>query len=483
MNLNRTADVIVVGCGPVGVMAGLRCAQRGLSVVAVDRSTEVYPLPRALAMDDEIQALFERAGLLPAISPHLAPLPGAEFVDGDGTHVVGIELPPGTVGALGHPPAAVFDQPGIEAALRRGAADAGVRLELGRAVDAIRQEPDMVRVHLGDGAILTAPWVIAADGAKSTVRDLVGIEMIDQGFDQTWLVVDTTLLDDDVELPAVAQQRCGADRMITIVPGVGQHRRWEFRLRPDERREHMLEPGTITTLLQPWGDPDQLRVDRAAVYRFHAKVAASFRQDRVFLAGDAAHQMPPFNGQGMCTGLRDAETLSWMLADVTHGRAPVELLDVYDAERRPHAGEQVAHSVDSGRLMQAIADDAAAAVDTGYGQRSFPKRTGPLIEAGHPLVGGPLPAPQVAADVPTDGWRLLHTADGPRVSTDGDHVTACLVDDTAFPLLADDGHAILVRPDQLIAAVTDDPDRTIATIVPEPLPTTRTPSTSESSQA
>ncbi len=460
------ADVLVVGCGPVGVTAALRCVQRGLSAIAVDRSTEIYPLPRALAMDEENQAMFERAGLLEAMHPHLASLPGAEFVDAEGVHVVGFELPDGTTGSLGHPPAVVFDQPGIERALRAGATDAGVELRLGHTVTAIEQDDDGVTATVDDGTTLRARWLVAADGAKSTVRDLVGIEMVDQGFDQTWLVIDTTLLDDTVELPRLAQQRCDPARITTVVPGPGRHRRWEFRLHPDETREQILEPAAIEQLLAPWGTPAQLRLDRSAVYRFHAKVAATFRVGRVFLAGDAAHQMPPFNGQGMCTGLRDAELLSWILADVTLGRAHAALLDAYDAERRPHSTEQVIHSVDSGLLMQAIAEDGDAALGTGYGQRPFPKRAGPLVEPGHPLVGGPLPAPSVPTELPDDGWFLVST-DGPRPVAHR-AVEAVRVDPAAFPLILDATHAMLVRPDRLIAAVTEDPATSIARLVPQP---------------
>ncbi len=467
------ADVLVVGCGPVGVTAALRCAQRGLSAIAIDRSTTIYPLPRALAMDEEIQALFERAGLLGAIEPHLAPLPGAEFVDASGVRVVGFELPEDTVGSLGHPPAVVFDQPGVERALREGAVAAGVDLRLGLTVTAVEQDDHGVTATIDDGTALRARWLVAADGAKSAVRDLVGIEMVDQGFDQTWLVIDTTLLDDTLELPRLAQQRCDPARMTTVVPGPGRHRRWEFRLRPDETREQILEPTAIEALLAPWAGPDQLRLDRSAVYRFHAKVAETFRRDRIFLAGDAAHQMPPFNGQGMCTGLRDAEMLAWLLADVTHARADDSLLDTYDAERRPHATEQVAHSVDSGLLMEAIAHQpAAAALETGYGQRRFPRRRGPLVTGDHPLAGGPLPRASRPLSLP-DGWVLLHTVTGPTPGSEcvPAVVTTVAVDAEALPLLVSDTHSTLVRPDHLVAAVTDDPTGAIARLVLPTLPT------------
>jgi 3-(3-hydroxy-phenyl)propionate hydroxylase len=318
-----------------------------------------------------------------------------------------------------------------------------------------------VRVDVrGDGVetSLTARWVIAADGAKSTVRSLRGIAMIDQGFDQTWLVVDTMLRDPDLPLPRVARQHCSPDRVCTFVPGPGLHRRWEFQLRPDEQREDVLAPESIAQLLSQWGSPDQIEVTRAAVYRFHANVAATFRDGPVFLTGDAAHQMPPFNGQGMCTGMRDAENLSWKLAAVWSGQLDDAALDTYDEERRPHAADQVAHAVDAGMLNQAIAHDGAAALESGYGQRPFPKLTGSAFAGDHPSVGVVFPA---AGDDPVpfgDGWRVLRAGaagDVPALWHDlGAEITADAAD--SYPGLLGDGGVVVVRPDRYVAAVATD---------------------------
>ncbi len=488
------ADVIVVGCGPVGVMAALRCAQRGLRVIAIDRSVEVYPLPRALGMDDEIQDLFARAGLIDELRAHSVPLPGGEFVDASGRQVVGIELPEGTVGALGHPPVVAFDQPSVERFLRAAAIDAGVDMRLGLDAFAVDDLPPVdhgdgdavpggVRVGIGNeeaDSSLTARWLIAADGAKSTTRSLRGIAMVDQGFDQTWLVVDTTLLDPDLPLPVLARQVCDPARVCTLVPGPGRHRRWEFQLHDHERREDMLDEDVIAELLAPWGNRDQLQVTRSAVYRFHANVAETFRSGPVFLAGDAAHQMPPFNGQGMCTGMRDAENLSWKLAQVASGHGGEPLLDSYDAERRPHAAEQVAHSVDSGLLMQAIAHDGDAALETGYGQRPFPGLEGDLFVDDPPLIGTVLPAPRTTSPPLGDGWNLLRrqqqagdSADGrdaqhrtlPRLWADID-ATVVDVPADAFPGLVDDGLTVIVRPDRYVAAVCNDLGQATAALRP-----------------
>lgn len=452
------ADVVVVGCGPVGVMAALRCAQRGLNVVAIDMSTEVYPLPRAIGMDDEVQDLFTRAGLGRELKANSTAMLGGDFVDASGARVVGVDVPPGTVGALGHPPMIAFDQPSVERFLRKAAVAAGVDMRLGVEAVAISSNPVGLRVELASGTAIATRWLIGADGARSTVRALRDITLIDQEFDQTWLVVDTTLLDPELALPPIPRQHCDPARVVTFVPGHGTRRRWEFQLKPDETREHALEPSFLQRLLGQWGTAEQLQVDRVAVYRFHATVGDRFSDGPVFLAGDAAHQMPPFNGQGMCSGMRDAENLAWKLAAVANGFAGDALLDTYDAERRPHAASQVAHSVDAGLLIEAIAHDGEAALESGYGRRRFPKLTTGLIAGDHKLVGLPLPRPLDASFSLEDGWTLLQLpdADQPPALWSRLGATVHHIDYGAYGELFSHGSTVIVRPDRLVAAVTED---------------------------
>jgi 3-(3-hydroxy-phenyl)propionate hydroxylase len=353
-----------------------------------------------------------------------------------------------------------FDQPTFERLLRRDAIAGGVDMRFGLEAVAIDNSADGVRLQLLDGPrelSLSARWLIGADGAKSTIRSLLGIEMIDQGFDQVWLVVDTTLLDPSLGLPRIARQHCDPERITTLVPGFGTRRRWEFQLRPGESREEMLAEDAIASLLSRWGTPSQLQVDRAAVYRFHATVAERFRQGSAFLAGDAAHQMPPFNGQGMCSGMRDAENLAWKLAQVGSGETGA-ILDTYDAERRPHATAQVAHAVDAGMLIDAIAHDGEAALESGYGQRPFPNLERGLIDGDHFAVGRPVPEPASGPGPTGDGWHLIRSE-----ATDpvpdlwrqlGAEVHAVSAGD--YPGLIEPGVTVVVRPDRYVAAVTRD---------------------------
>ncbi|MEM8707449.1 MAG: bifunctional 3-(3-hydroxy-phenyl)propionate/3-hydroxycinnamic acid hydroxylase [Actinomycetota bacterium] len=456
------ADLVIVGCGPVGAMAALRARQFGLSVIVVDRDTDVYPLPRAVGMDDEIQRLFDTAGLLDGLRACSTPMAGAEFLDRHGERVIGIELPPDFVGPNGHPPVVAFDQPSLERLVRSAALDAGAELRLGVEITAI----DGTTLTTADGATITGRWILAADGAKSTVRRLVGVELEDQGFDEEWVVVDTTLLDPDLPLSRLATQHCDPARVITYVPGHADRRRWEFQFLPGETKAEMEDPARIAELLAPWGTPEQLRVDRIAVYRFHATVAEAFRIGDVFLAGDAAHQMPPFNGQGMCTGMRDVDNLVWKLAMVRVGDADDALLDTYDTERRPHAAGQVEHAVDAGRLINAIAEGGADDFEAGYGGgREFPHlETGWLVGDGR-FAGRPFPQP-FDADGGFDrrlgsGIALVTTADT-EISADVTGRWAAVgaqrvdTEPGRFPGLVEPGTVVIVRPDRHVAAVTTD---------------------------
>ncbi len=456
------ADVVIVGCGPVGVMAGLRCVQRGLTVIAIDKSPDIFPLPRAIAMDDEIQRVFQNAGLLEQLRDHSTEILGGEFVDADHKRVVGIEFEPGTLGAMSLPPIVAFDQPGVEGFLRRAAADSGVEFRFGPEAVGITEWPDRVSVDLmGPRPSITGRWVIAADGASSTIRTHLGISFIDQGFDQPWLVVDATQLEPGLGLTRIAQQICDPDRVVTVVPGHADRRRWEFHLHDDEPRELAEDPEFVARLLARWGTPEQLRVDRIAWYRFHAVVAERFSVGHVFLAGDAAHQTPPFNGQGMCAGIRDAENLSWKLAEVAHGRADERLLDTYGIERRPHAVGQVAHAADAGRLMDAIAAGVDTSVEAGYGGgRPFPHLEAGLVEGSGPGIGSPLPQPVIDGvmldEMLGKGWSVVTTTPPTH-----DHLGAAAalgattieIDPSTMPLLLDTDTAVLVRPDRYVAGI------------------------------
>lgn len=203
---------------------------------------------------------------------------------------------------------------------------------------------------------------VASDGASSPVRRELGIGLEGLDYDEPWIVVDMlvepALLD---RLPQVNVQFCEPVRPMTLINCPGRHRRWEFMMLPGEQREGALAPDFIWKLLARWLEPGLATIWRAAAYRFHALVAAEWRRGRILLAGDSAHQTPPFLGQGMCQGLRDAGNLAWKLAEILRGRASPNLLDSYAAERKPHVIETTRLAKEFGKIVSAR-DPVAALV-------------------------------------------------------------------------------------------------------------------------
>jgi len=353
-------DVAIVGGGPVGIVAANFCGVYNLSAVVFDREETIYDLPRAAALHHDVQRILHNAGVLDAILPSTCEMRGAEFVDASGERIVGFETPPGLLLESGYPPLLNIDQPGLERAIRSClSAYADVELRVSHEVLAIEQHADHVELEVcdrvsGDTSRVPARWVIGADGATSFVRRTCAISWDSLGYDREWLVIDLETTR-PVELTPLCQQICDPDRPVTVIPMPGAQRRWEFQLKPGETREEMEDRDRVWQLLDPWLPRDAGKIVRAVVYRFHSTIAETFASGRVFLAGDAAHQTPPFMGQGLCTGVRDVENLVWKLAMVRRGQAGERILDTYSAERRPLAVAMVEHSTNTGKLIDAYA--------------------------------------------------------------------------------------------------------------------------------
>lgn len=471
--MSQPVDVLVVGGGPVGVTTALLMARRGLSVRVLERATEIYDLPRAIVMDDEIQRVFQGVGLIDELREITTPGRGAEFVSVDGHRHVGIELPLDASWPLAHHPIVTYHQPQLEAWLRASAVAAGVELRLGVEVGEVSQDAEGVSVGLVDRdvdesaepEIERARWLVACDGASSGVRKQLGIPFVDQGFDQDWLVVDALLTRDVPDLPVLVQQVCDPARPTTIVPGHDRYRRWELQLQPGETRDEMTRQERVWELLAPWLTPADAELSRAVVYRFHATVAERMREGRVFLAGDAAHQMPPFLGQGLCSGIRDAANLAWKLPLVASGVAGDSLLDTYGEERLPHSTGVVAHAVDTGRLIDRLAgrETEDPGIDSGYGGgRPFPHLEHGLRWGDHPAVGRQLPQPSIDGELLDERlgeWFAVIVDDPATVPDDlegwaGPALPVVVPPGTLDGVLPAGG-AVVVRPDRYVAAVAD----------------------------
>lgn len=349
-------DVIVSGFGPVGQVVANLLGQRNYRVAVFEAATSIYNLPRASHFDAEIMRVFQSVGLAEAVRPACAEIKGMEFLNATGERLFGFTAPE-RLTANGWPAGYMFYQPELEKALQAGVQRfPNVEVFAGHEVLAIEQDDDRVSVRVrnlatGEEHTATADWLWGCDGARSLARKSGYIGLEDLCFDQPWLVIDT-LLKRDIDLPEFAQQICDPARPTTFIPSSGQHRRWEFMLMPGEDPAEMERPETYWPLLSRWVTPDDTEVIRAVVYSFHALIAERYRDRRVFILGDAAHQMPPFLGQGMCAGIRDALNLTWKLDLVRAGLASDALLDTYYEERAPHVRSIITRAVTTGRLIQ-----------------------------------------------------------------------------------------------------------------------------------
>lgn len=354
-------DIAIIGAGPVGSAGAILLAHAGLSVALIEREREVYRLPRAVNLDGEIIRAFQPLGLaeeLDAMMQKVRPGEKAGFTNSRREWLFGSASPP--LGGNGWQPSNMFDQPEVETWLRECALGHDkVTGYIGRAASAFSDIGDVVELKLEDGETLQCRYLIGCDGAGSQVRKAIGSSWQSLGYDRDWLVVDVTMTREH-ELPNAVLQVCDPDRIQTYVATKDPWRRWEFRLNPGESPEQMLVESQIHELLEPWTPRDTYEIRRAAVYQFHAATADCWRKRNVFIAGDAAHQTPPFLGQGMNSGIRDVINLAWKLPLVCKGVANASLLDTYQAEREAHARDLVDWAVAIGQLMEYTADTEAA---------------------------------------------------------------------------------------------------------------------------
>ncbi|MER5836384.1 bifunctional 3-(3-hydroxy-phenyl)propionate/3-hydroxycinnamic acid hydroxylase [Streptomyces sp. NPDC002130] len=506
-------DVLVVGAGPTGLTAAHLLGSRGVRVLLVERNATTSNDAKAISLDDEsLRTLQSAGGLDEAVYPILVPGTGTRYF-GIGGRMLFHARGTGDQ-RYGHPFKNPFAQPDLERVLReelRRLPTVDVRFDT-RLTDVVTQHPDLVRVMLRTGGedgpveVLDVSYVLGCDGGRSTVRDLLSIPMHGRSFPDVWLVVDTL---QDTHDQRFGMHHGDPDRPVVIVAGRDGRCRYEFRLKPGECDAGTPPPfSLVRELLAPYREITSEQVERAVAYSFHALLADRLRDGRCFLLGDAAHMMPPFAGQGLNSGVRDAANLCWKISEVLAARAGDTLLDTYDTERRPHARAVIDLSVRLGRIVMATSRPRAALRDllirtamyTPPGRRYLTEMryrpdtrvtSGAVVGTDGPgrgLVGTMLPQPRVLRgqdhhvirldDVLGQGWSLLGVgvtdADWTAVARTGlpDAVSVdVFLDDRAprdragragiadadgqldalFTGLA--GHFVLVRPDRLVAAV------------------------------
>lgn len=470
-------DIAIIGYGPAGATMAKLLGQAGLSVLVLEKDAEIYPLPRAIHFDGEVMRVFQSAGLRAEVEAVSRPgLKGMHFVNARGETLL---IRGGTAahGPHGCANNYYFHQPELEQVLRDGVArHPNVQVRLQHEVTAIREHDGHVDLDVHDvrhGANRTesARFVVGCDGARSLVRRHIGTSMIDLGLHQPWLVFDVILNSDDTGLPDHTTQHCDPARPMTYCNVTGRRRRWEIMLMPGDDPEQLVQPETLWRLVSRWVRPDQARIERAVIYTFHSIIAERWRQGRLFLAGDAAHQTPPFLGQGMCAAIRDVSNLAWKLEAVLRGRADDGLLDTYASERSPHVHAFIDLAVQLGDIIQTTDPQAAEERDRRFraGQPTvfeFPAPgLGPGLLAGsQPPVGQPFPQPLL------DDGRLLDEHLGIHFAVIARDAAAAQVSEAtrahwkrsgAVVVSASDGplrdwldshglQAVLVRPDRYI---------------------------------
>ncbi|WSA43652.1 bifunctional 3-(3-hydroxy-phenyl)propionate/3-hydroxycinnamic acid hydroxylase [Streptomyces sp. NBC_01803] len=373
MSEDSAYDVAVIGYGPTGVTAANLLGAMGLRVVVVERDTEVFSRARAISTDEEVVRIWQRVGLAERLKRDMLTERPIDFVDARGRSFISAHP---TRRGHGHPPQMFIYQPALEQVLRDGVTRyPNVEVLLRHDCLRLRQDADGVELTVFRTAEdtvhrLRASYVIAADGGSSLTRAQLNIGYEGRTYEDRWVVIDTEMLK---PWPGHDRLRfhCDPARPAVDCPTPLGHHRWEFPILPGDDEKSLTTDEAVYRLVARYGiSKDSIKILRATVYSHHVRFAARFRMGRVFLAGDAAHAMPPWIGQGMAAGVRDVANLCWKLDAVLRGELPETVLDSYEAERKPHVKEVTRRAVFVGRIIterrrwvSAVRDSALRALD------------------------------------------------------------------------------------------------------------------------
>ncbi|NKJ44798.1 bifunctional 3-(3-hydroxy-phenyl)propionate/3-hydroxycinnamic acid hydroxylase [Novosphingobium sp. SG720] len=361
--MTQIFDVAIIGYGPSGASLANLLERQGRRVLVIEQFPSSYPLPRATHIDGEAMRILQATGIGEALAPKLGIYARMRFENAQGEMLIDWprSIAPGTHGWRD---SNRFHQPDLENALQaRLARSSLVTVHRGLRVTALAQDAERVAITArndrGETTEFAARFVVGCDGANSTVRGLIGAELKVLAPSQQWLVADFIMQPGAPELPEGTVQYCDPARPFTYIEGAGLRRRWEVMLMPGDDPATFAEPERVYALLKRWITPEHTVLERAVVYTFGSAIASRWRNGRILVAGDAAHQTPPFLGQGLCSGLRDIINIAWKIDWALDGRASPDLLDSYQQELAPHVSQYIAEANRIGDIIQETDPDKA----------------------------------------------------------------------------------------------------------------------------
>ncbi len=364
--------VAIVGAGPTGLTLANLLGVYGIACVLIERNAATVHEPRAVSIDDELLRTMQATGLVNEVMAQTVPGYGSHYYSARGRLFAKVQP---TEQPYGFPRRNAFSQPIFEAQLHKALSRfPHVSALFNHELVGFEDIEERVRLRLrtaGRALDLSCDYLVASDGASSFVRRTLGIELSGSTFRERWLIID---LEDSPVTSPHTKVWSDPERPTIALPGPNLTRRYEFMLHDHETDADLLAPAMVRQLLETHEAAPQSRIVRTVVYTFHARVADRWSQGRVFLAGDAAHLTPPFAGQGMNSGVRDASNLAWKLAAVVQGQLGPKLMATYEPERRDHAWSMIEFALDIGRVMRPPSALAAFALEYGFRLLSlFPK--------------------------------------------------------------------------------------------------------------
>jgi 3-(3-hydroxy-phenyl)propionate hydroxylase len=420
MKQEKAWPVVVVGAGPNGLTTANLLARYGVDVLLVERNETTVQEPRAVSIDDESLRTMQAIGVVDAVLPRVVLGYGSDYFSAGGSCFLRVRP---TAKEYGYPRRNAFRQPIFEQQLRDyffAHAVRETRSEAWFSTELIdfRQGADKVDLVLrrADGSVaeVSTSYLIACDGGRSFVREKLGIKLSGSTFRERWLILD---LEETRDHTRDTKVFCDPARPCLSLPGPDRTRRFEFMLHEGETEPEVTSPEFTRKLLSRHGE-ENTTLRRSRVYTFHARMADRWSDGRIFLVGDAAHLSPPFAGQGMNSGIRDAHNLAWKLAAVVQERLGPRLLETYEQERRQHAWEMILLALRMGKVMMPRGFWSAFALQAAFRLLSVvpPARTyfaemkykpKPRFDAGFlargskrgadPLIGRLFPQPEVHA--------------------------------------------------------------------------------------